>query len=129
MLPEPLHRPLKWLVDRANDLESATGLRLGLAHTMLFQQASGGPGFRNAAGGDLDLLARWELIGRGTKNVGTLVFAAEHRYQIGSHPPSTLGPEIGTLLGTTNGFNERTMTVKEAYSEFCAFRVNPLRDE
>lgn len=108
-------RPLDYLSGRAAELEEATGLRLGFAYTMLFQQASGGPGDRSAASGDVDLLAKWTLVGRGTKDFGQLVFAGEYRHQIGSQPPSALGGEIGTLIPTTNGFSERPMVVKEAY--------------
>jgi len=44
---------------RLNDrLENATGLRLGLAYTALYQSATGGPGLREAAAGDFDFLAR-----------------------------------------------------------------------
>jgi porin len=96
-------------------IAAETNLRFGIANTWLFQQASGGPGLRSAAGGDLDLLARWTAIGAGTKDTGVFVFAAEYRYQIGDQAPSALGGQIGTLLPTTNGFGERPMVVKEAY--------------
>lgn len=98
-----------------DEFAARTNLRLGLAHTLLFQQASGGTGDRTAAGGDLDLLARWTLIGAGTKDTGILSFAGEYRYQIGDQPPAELGAEIGTLNPTTNGFGERSPTVKEFY--------------
>lgn len=108
-------RPGVAIKRRFDEIAGKTNLRLGIAHTMLLQQASGGPGHRTAASGDLDLLAKWTAIGAGTKDTGILAFAAEYRYQIGDLPPSALGSEIGTLLGTTNGFSERPMTVKEAY--------------
>lgn len=108
-------RLLERLSIESQSLESRTGLRLGFAYTMLAQQATGGPGKRAGAAGDLDLLAKWTLLGRGTKNTGELVFAAEYRFQIGTATPSQLGGELGTLMGTTNGFSERPMIVKEAY--------------
>jgi len=92
-----------------------TNIQLGVANTLLFQQASGGPGNRSAASGDLDLLAKWTAIGAGTSDTGIVAFAAEYRYQIGDRVPSTLGGEIGTLTPTTNGFSERPMVVKELY--------------
>ncbi len=82
---------------------------------MLFQQATGGPATAPRVAVDLDLLASWTAIGRGTKDTGTLYFAAEYRNQIGSQPPSSLGGQIGSLTGTANGFSERTMVVKEFY--------------
>src|SRR5688500_3031598 len=39
------------------------GFDVGFAYTALFQQASGGPGERNAAGGDVDLFGTWRVIG------------------------------------------------------------------
>ena len=103
-----LKREFDRIAERAN-------LRIGIANTMLLQHASGGPGDRTAAGGDVDLLARWTAIGAGTVDTGVLVFASEYRYQIGDQPPAELGGEIGTLLSTTNGFGERPVVVKELY--------------
>lgn len=110
-----LEGPFVWLRKQTEALNDKTGLKLGFAYTMLFQQGTGGAGNRTAASGDLDLLASWTAIGRGTKDTGTLYFAAEYRNQIGSQPPSALGGQIGSITGTTNGFSERTMVVKEFY--------------
>jgi porin len=98
-----------------DELAANTGLRIGLANTLLFQQASGGSGNRSAGSGDVDLLAKWTLVGAGTKDTGVLAFSGEYRYQIGDQPPSALGGQIGTLLSTTNGFSERPPVVKELY--------------
>ncbi|MFT3685695.1 MAG: carbohydrate porin [Phycisphaerales bacterium] len=98
-----------------DDLAARTGLRIGLANTLLFQQASGGQGDRSAASGDIDLLAKWTLVGAGTKDTGVLAFSGEYRYQIGDQPPSARGGQIGTLIPTTNGFSERPPVVKELY--------------
>lgn len=92
-----------------------TNIRFGIAYTMLFQQATGGPNDRTAGGGDIDLLAKWTLVGAKTKDTGILVFAGEERHQIGDQAPSALGGQIGTLNGTTNGFSERPLIVKELY--------------
>lgn len=92
-----------------------TNIRFGVAYTMLFQQATGGPNDRTAGGGDIDLLAKWTLIGAKTKDTGILVFAAEQRHQIGDQAPAALGGQIGTLNGTTNSFSERPFVVKELY--------------
>lgn len=108
-------RPGVRLIKAFDDFAAKTNIRIGLAHTMLLQQATGGPGHRTAAAGDLDLLAKWTAIGAGTKDTGVLAFAAEYRYQIGDITPSALGGQIGTLNPTTNSFSERPMVVKEAY--------------
>lgn len=108
-------RPGVRIKRRFDEIAERTNIRLGLAHTMLFQQATGGPGRRSGAAGDLDILAKWTLIGAGTKDTGILAFASEYRYQIGDMPPGSLGGEIGTLVPTTNGFGERPFIVKELY--------------
>jgi hypothetical protein len=108
-------RPGLEIKRKFDDLAAKTNLRLAIANTFLFQQATGGPGRRSAGAGDLDLLAKWTAIGAGTKDTGILAFSAEYRYQIGDQAPSALGGEIGTLLPTTNGFSERPMIVKETY--------------
>ncbi|HVZ93743.1 MAG TPA: carbohydrate porin [Phycisphaerales bacterium] len=116
-IDEELHQVMPGAVFKRlfDEIAAETNLRLGVAHTMLFQQATGGPGERTAAGGDLDLFAKWTAIGAGTKDTGILAFATEYRYQIGDLTPSALGGQIGTLIPTTNSFGERTFTVKELY--------------
>lgn len=108
-------RPGLALKRKFDEIAARANLRLGLANTYLLQQASGGPGERTAAAGDLDVLAKWTAIGAGTPDTGILAFAAETRYQIGHLTPSELGSEIGTLIPTTNGFGERHFTIKELY--------------
>ncbi|HRJ49230.1 MAG: hypothetical protein KF787_04330 [Phycisphaeraceae bacterium] len=108
-------RPGVLIKRRFDEFAQKTNIRLGLAHTMLFQQASGGPGRRRGASGDLDILAKWTAIGAGTKDTGILAFSSEYRYQIGDMPPGSLGSEIGTLVPTTNSFSERPIIVKELY--------------
>lgn len=110
-----LIRPGIALKRKFDEIASKTDFRFGLANTLLYQQASGGPGDRSGAAGDLDLLGKWTAIGAGTKDTGLVALAAEYRYQIGGQTPSELGSEIGTLLGTTNGFGERPMVIKEFY--------------
>ncbi|MBS0196745.1 MAG: hypothetical protein JSR77_08305 [Planctomycetes bacterium] len=114
-------RPGLAIKKKFDELAAKTNLRIGFAQSFLFQQASGGPGDRNAGGGDIDLLAKWTAIGAGTKDTGIVAFAGEYRFQIGDQPPSALGPEIGTLLPTTNGFSERPPVVKELYWDHRLF--------
>ena len=99
----------------SRDLEKSTGLKIGFAYTALFQQVFGGAGDPSGAGGDVDLLMKWTLLGRDTKDPGALVVNAEYRHEIGDQPPSVLAGEIGAAIPTTNGFGERPIVVKEAY--------------
>lgn len=108
-------RPGVALKRKFDELAAKTNLRIGLAYTALFQQATGGQGYRRGAGGDFDFLAKWTAIGAGTKDTGVLAFAAEQRQEFGRQTPSELGGQIGSLTPTTNTFNERVLTVKELY--------------
>jgi hypothetical protein len=93
------------------------GLKLGLAYTAVYQAASGGPGLRDAAGGDADLFGNWRFLGpKDGENNGYLYFAAENRHDLGTQiAPGALGGQIGSLWGTTNGFTEHPLVVKELY--------------
>lgn len=104
--------PIDGLVAALRRLDDKTGLRLNFAYTMLFQQATGGD---NGGAGDIDFMAAWTLIGRGTENTGTLVFTTEYRFQIGDQPPSLLGGQLGVLTNTTGAFNDRGWVVRDAY--------------
>lgn len=108
-------QPLGWASRQTDALEDKSGLRLGVAYTMVFQQATEGDGDLYGGSGDLDIMASWTLIGRGTENTGRLVAGTEYRFRIGSQPASALGGQIGTLLATTGGFNDRYWAVRDVY--------------
>jgi hypothetical protein len=105
---------LNFLRDPLKKLDDETGLLISGAYTVLFQQALG-ENTPSGAAGDFDLTGRWNFIGKGTKDVGTVFFSTEYRHAIGYQTPSELGPELGTLIGTTNSFNERGWAVKDVY--------------
>ena len=80
------------------DLNEKHSFQLGLDYNALYQGASDAlPNNEdNAASGALRLFGRWTLVGRGTKNTGTLVFKVENRHRLGTDiPPSQLGFDIG----------------------------------
>lgn len=107
--------PVRFLVDPLEDLYDKTGLRIGVANTILFLQPLGGQSSRYGAAGDLDLMSSWTLLGRGTENTGRLVFTGEYRYQIGDQPASAVGGQTGTLVAPTGTFNDRGWVVRDAY--------------
>ncbi|MFO0830132.1 MAG: hypothetical protein U0572_18465 [Phycisphaerales bacterium] len=100
------------IVGPLNSLYAATGLRVGVAYTTIFQLGNAGV---NGFSGDLDLMTAWTLLGRGTPNTGTFVFTGEDRFRQADQPASRVGPEMGTLQPTTNGFNDRGWVVRDAY--------------
>ncbi len=109
------NRPLDLLKMPLDSLYEKTGLRIGVANTMLFMQPMGGQSSRYGAAGDLDLMSSWTLIGRGTQDTGRFVFTGEYRYQVGSQPPSRIGGQMGTLVAPTGTFNDRGWVIRDAY--------------
>jgi porin len=93
------------------------GLRVGLAYTVVYQLASGGPGDRDAGGGDFDIFGDWRLLGaKDDRTRGYLYFAGENRHGfLTPIAPAALDTEIGSLWGTVNGFGEQHFAPKELY--------------
>ncbi|HMO64904.1 MAG TPA: carbohydrate porin [Verrucomicrobiota bacterium] len=108
-------QPLDWASRQTDALEDKTGLRFGVAYTMVFQQATEGDGDLYGGSGDLDLMASWTFLGRGSENTGRLVAGTEYRHRIGSQPASALFRETGALLSHTGGFNDRYWAVRDVY--------------
>lgn len=110
------NRPLDLLIDPLAKLNDETGLQLGAAYTMLYLQSIGGQaGGQARSAGDIDFMSAWTLIGRGTEDTGRLVFTGEYRFGVDDYPPSTLGPQMGTLIAPTGTFNSREWVVRDAY--------------
>jgi len=107
------------LVDKMNKSLDEYGLKVGFAYTAVYQAASGGPGQRRAAGGDADLFGTWRLLGaKDDPYFGAVGFAVEYRHDMGTGiAPAALDSEIGSLWGTTNGFGEQSVLLKEIYWE------------
>jgi porin len=99
---------------RFDSLYRDTGLRLGFAATGLALKAYGADDPSGSAY-DIDFMSGWTLVGRGTQDTGRLVVTAEFRDKIGTDPASRVGPQLGTLINTTNAFNDRGWVVRDAY--------------
>ena len=109
---EELHR--RWQAFN-DELDEASALRLGFAHTMAFQWATPGPGRRSSGAGDIDIFGRWHPLRDVEGWDGLLGFATEYRYQVGSLTPGELGDEIGSLWRTSRGFTELSPTLTEVW--------------
>lgn len=84
--------------DWKRGLDEKYGLQLGLDYNALIQGSSDvlPDAEDRAASGAVRLFGRWTLVGRGSKNPGTLVFKVENRHLLGTDiPPSQLGFEAG----------------------------------
>lgn len=113
---DPLEDPQDFLANKAEALSEASGLRLALAYTMPFLQATGSPENRYGGAGDLDLMSVWKLLDRrGGKNTGELIVSGEYRFSIGSQPPSDIRASIGALIAPVSGFNDRGWVLRNAY--------------
>ena len=88
-------RPLQAWLDWKQDLAEATGLDLGTDYHALAFKASDSPGENSAASGVLRLYGRWEILGRGTADTGSLVFKTENRDAYNGIPPADMGFELG----------------------------------
>ena len=106
---DPLFDALRGPLD---ELDASAGLRIGVAYTTVFQLASGG---FNGFSGDLDIMTAWTLVGRGTKDTGTLVFTIEDRFRQADQPTSAIRGDIGSLQPPQNGFNARGWVVRDVY--------------
>ncbi|MHC4989570.1 MAG: carbohydrate porin [Planctomycetota bacterium] len=92
-----------------------TRLDMGMAYTVLYQTASDGPGPRTGSSGDFDFFGTWHLVGVEGLSAGRLGFSAEYRHNFGGPTPSELGRGIGSLLRTTNGFNDQGLTLRQLW--------------
>ncbi len=95
-----LDKALKPWFDWKKGLNEKYGLQIGAAYTALYQSADDVPtgAEDEAAVGIVRLFGRWNLLGRGSKNTGTLVFSGDNRHRIGTDiAPSDLGFQAGYL--------------------------------
>ena len=77
------------------ELTRETGLSFGLDYSPLFLAASDSLGEDQASGAMLRFFGSWELLNRGAKSSGALVWKLEHRHAYGSVAPS--GFALGEL--------------------------------
>ena len=117
--------PITLIEPAAKDLEKWTSeefrLDLGFRATFGFQQASGGPGERTAAEQDYRIYGTWHAINweedkKGS--AGNVYFRVEYRDQLFTKiPPAFLNQSLGTLYGTTYGFDQHDPALVQLYYE------------
>ncbi|MXU66230.1 carbohydrate porin [Oceanomicrobium pacificus] len=82
------------------------GLKLQFSYQTLHQQLSDTLGADNAAASRAQIQGSWALVGRGTKNTGTLTFRLENRRTLGSDiPPTSLNYQYGGIT-PSGGFSD-----------------------
>ncbi|MEP4147075.1 MAG: hypothetical protein ABJL54_07615 [Halioglobus sp.] len=94
-------------------LYKKTSIQLGINSNNLFQHVSDVvPGTdKSGVGSDLDVIARWELVDKGTATMGQVITHIEGRWDYGTTPPSTIGDNnLRSLIRTADPFNSYTPT-------------------
>jgi porin len=99
-----------------NELDRAARLRIGFAWTALYQHASWTRNDDdNAAAADFDFFGRWRPL-QTRRTLGYVIFQTQVRYQLWQdQTPRDLGPEIGSIWGTANGFNTQSFNLRQLY--------------
>jgi porin len=71
-----------------------TGISFSIDYSALYLASNNDADNANAAGGMVRFYGAWDLIGRGAKNTGALVWKVEHRHRYSDSSPNaaTLGP-------------------------------------
>jgi len=91
MISKRLYQP--WFDWKASVTER-TGISFGIDYSALYLASNNDAGNANASGGMVRFFGSWDLVGRGTKNAGALVWKVEHRHRYSDFSPfdATLGP-------------------------------------
>lgn len=116
-------RALQPWFDWKDSLYETTGVSLGLDHSSLFLTADNSIGKDDASAGMIRFYGSWEAVGRGTKNVGSLVWKVENRHRYGDVAPSGFGlGELGYvgLIGppwSNQGTRWTNLYWKQRFSE------------
>ena len=86
-----------------NAFGQATGFSFGIAYIGLALSANDSPGRDDASSGVARFFGSWDLVGRGTKNTGALVWKAEHRHRYGQIAPTGFGLNELGYVGVIGG--------------------------
>jgi len=103
---EDLQHAFKPYYDFKRRVNQKIGLQFGGDYNMLIQDASRSLGEDTAAGGVFRFYGHWKLLGRDSKNTGTLVYKVENRHRLGTDiAPQQLAGEIGYAGLTAQTFS------------------------
>jgi len=109
---------LKPWFDLKSYINKKYGLNFGIDYTALYQSSSNDIGKDQAAGGIFSIFGKWTLIGRESKNTGSLIFMIENRHSLGTDiAPQLLGSEAGYLGSTGTLFIDAGWVLPSLYWE------------
>jgi porin len=117
-------------------LKEKTGLQIGFDYQGVWQGASDSLTDNDeASAGHVRMIGKWQLVGRGTKNPGSLSFILEQRHELWDElTPGQLAGDIGYLGVTGTAFSDSGGHLTVAYWEqalaegragFVAGRIDP----
>lgn len=111
---DPLHQA--WDEGTAS-LYEATGIDLGIDYTVLYQHASNvlPSTDKYGAAGDLDVYGRWDLVDPNGPWAGSFYFSTELRHAMTDTTPAQLRGNIGSIMGTIDGFGEQDYLITNAF--------------
>jgi len=81
--------------DFKNSLNESIGLGFGVDYSAVFLGANESLDLKKASSGMIRLFGSWELVNRGGKNSGALIFKVEHRHKYGAIAPKDFGFNLG----------------------------------
>jgi porin len=73
------------------------GLSFGVDYSAAYLGANESPGEDEASSGMIRFFGTWDLLGRGTKNTGTVVWKVEHRHAYTDVAPGSFGFNLGYI--------------------------------
>lgn len=90
-------RVLQPWFDWKQNVQEDHGFSIGLDYTSLYLNSSenGASGEDKASSGMVRVFGSWDLVGRGTKNTGALVYKVEHRHSYTDVSPQGFGFDQG----------------------------------
>jgi porin len=112
-----IQRGLKPWFDTKNEMTEKHGLTYGLNYSTLYQSASASLGADTAWGGIFQIPVSWTVLGRGSKNTGTIVFKGENRHKLSADlAPQDLGIQgIGAASIVGTQFSDKDWILTNLY--------------
>jgi len=119
---DALFQPIE---DSLARLKRLYGLQIGIDYQALYQHSNKTLlGEKQGSSGSVRVFGKWELVHRGTKNAGSLVFLFEQRHELWTElTPAQLGSEIGYLGITGTTFTDDGAALATLYWEQALERL------
>jgi len=87
-------------------VKEKTGISFGTDYTAIYQVATESRGEDDTAGGILRIFGNWILVGKDTRNTGSLVVKVENRHGLGTNiSPQSFGFNLGYIGLTAAPYN------------------------